>query len=85
MFKWMEDDLIAANASRKERPWVVIATHQPIYCSLNNITDQPEKRCYNWFSTYKRFEDLYYKYRVDLVLQGHVHNWERYLFQKIMY
>jgi len=77
MFKWMEDDLKAAVANRNERPWIFIATHQPIYCSLNDLSDEPDKRCYNFYERWARFDELYQKYRVDMVLQGHVHNWER--------
>jgi len=77
MFEWIEADLKAANASRGERPWVVIATHQPIYCSFNSMEDQAEKRCYNFYERWVEFEELYFKYRVDMVLQGHVHTWER--------
>jgi len=77
MFEWMEADLAAANATRNERPWIIITTHQPIYCSLNDPDDQPRKRCFNFYERYSRFDEIYYKYRVDLVLQGHAHIWER--------
>jgi len=77
MFEWMEADLKAANASRNERPWIIVTTHQPIYCSLNDPDDEHLKRCYNFYERYTRFDEIYYKYRVDLVLQGHAHIWER--------
>jgi len=77
MFDWIEADLKAAVANRAERPWIFIATHQPIYCSLNAEGDLPDKRCYNFYSRYIELDELFNKYKVDMVLQGHVHNWER--------
>jgi len=84
MFEWIEADLKAANASRSERPWVVIATSNTIYCSLNELSDIPYKRCYNFYEELVRFDELYFKYRVDMVLQGRVTYWERSLYTLFM-
>lgn len=35
---WLEKDLKAANAQREKVPWIVIATHVPMYCSANGQT-----------------------------------------------
>jgi len=77
MIDWVEADLKAANENRNERPWIVIFTHQPLYCTLNDMTDKVDHRCYYFYGHNKEFEELYHKYKVDFVLQGHVHLWER--------
>jgi len=77
MVEWIEEDLKAANATRDERPWIIVTSHQPIYCSLNDPNDKERKRCYHFYERNVVFDELYYKYRVDLVLQGHAHIWER--------
>jgi predicted MPP superfamily phosphohydrolase len=77
MVEWIEEDLKTANATRDERPWIIVTSHQPIYCSLNDPDDKERKRCYHFYERNVVFDELYYKYRVDLVLQGHAHIWER--------
>ena len=32
MYKWLEDDLRAANGNRAAVPWVVVHAHRPFYC-----------------------------------------------------
>ncbi|XP_038989740.1 purple acid phosphatase 15-like [Phoenix dactylifera] len=67
-YKWLERDL--ANVDRSITPWLVAAWHPP------------------WYSTYKIFykksecmrleiEDLLFSYGVDIILNGHVHAYER--------
>ncbi|XP_057431317.1 purple acid phosphatase 15 [Lotus japonicus] len=67
-YKWLEKDL--ASVDREVTPWLVATWHPP------------------WYSTYKahyreaecmrvEMEDLLYKYRVDIVFNGHVHAYER--------
>ncbi|KAL5581023.1 hypothetical protein UlMin_013465 [Ulmus minor] len=50
-----------AKVNRKVTPWLVATWHPP------------------WYSTYKAHyrEDLLYKYKVDIVFNGHVHAYER--------
>lgn len=31
---WLEKDLTEANKNRAERPWIILLTHHPIYCSI---------------------------------------------------
>ena len=68
MLAWLDADLSAANEpqARQLRPWLVVHFHRPAY-STGNTDDVP----------YKIFEPLMYKYGVDVVFQGHVHNQER--------
>ncbi|XP_026661932.2 purple acid phosphatase 15-like [Phoenix dactylifera] len=67
-YQWLERDL--ANVDRSITPWLVAAWHPP------------------WYSTYKMFykktecmrleiEDLLFSYGVDIILNGHVHAYER--------
>jgi predicted phosphodiesterase len=46
----------------------VVCFHKPIYCSL--VTHSP-------YASFRHFHELFDKYKVDLVLSGHNHNYER--------
>ncbi|CAH0519284.1 unnamed protein product [Peronospora belbahrii] len=75
---WLEADLKAAHANRANVPWIVVAMHRPLYtlrsCDANGVpTDD-----YEALKVQKAFEKLLIKYKVDLVLQGHVHAYERH-------
>jgi 3',5'-cyclic AMP phosphodiesterase CpdA len=65
---WLKQDL--HNVNRTKTPWVVAFWHTPWYCS-NTVHEGA-----GWLMK-GSFEDLFYKYKVDLVLQGHVHAYER--------
>eukprot|EP01112_Ceratiomyxa_fruticulosa_P009342 TRINITY_DN2433_c0_g1_i2.p1 TRINITY_DN2433_c0_g1~~TRINITY_DN2433_c0_g1_i2.p1 ORF type:complete len:456 (-),score=46.13 TRINITY_DN2433_c0_g1_i2:52-1419(-) len=74
--EWLEQDLIFANANRDQVPWIIVCGHRPIYTSLIGMTD--------WFEPthfakiiQENFEDLFFKYQVDLYMNGHVHGYER--------
>lgn len=62
---WLEQDLIKANSSRKERPWIIVAGHHPMYC----VTGYNQQMA-------DAIEELLYTYEVDLMLTGHVHDYE---------
>ncbi len=64
--KWLENDLIVANANRAEQPWIFAYGHRPIY--QGNNTD---------VNLQLAIEDLLYKYNVDIYFTGHVHSYER--------
>jgi hypothetical protein len=64
--KWLEQDLIMANANREEQPWIFVYGHRPIYQG-NNID----------VNLQVAMEDLFYKYNVDIYFVGHVHSYER--------
>ncbi|KAJ4711571.1 Purple acid phosphatase [Melia azedarach] len=67
-YKWIVKDL--ASVDRTKTPWLIFAGHRPMYTSSDGL-----------FSVDKRFveavEPLLLKNKVDLVLFGHVHNYER--------
>ncbi|GAA5815790.1 hypothetical protein MFLAVUS_009305 [Mucor flavus] len=80
---WLEKDLVEANRNRLERPWIILLTHHPIYCSIissdcttkasmirDGITDGNNK-------TWGGLEKILLKHRVDIYMSGHVHNYER--------
>lgn len=64
--KWLENDLITANANRDKQPWIFAYGHRPIY--QGNNTD---------VNLQIAIEDLLYKYNVDIYFTGHVHSYER--------
>ncbi|KAJ4798043.1 Purple acid phosphatase [Rhynchospora pubera] len=64
-YNWIAADLASVN--RKTTPWVVFAGHRQMYSSSSD----PD-------STFTdTMEPLLLKYKVDLALFGHVHNYER--------
>ncbi|KAL2816042.1 Metallo-dependent phosphatase-like protein [Aspergillus cavernicola] len=64
--EFLELDL--ASVDRSITPWVIVAGHRPWYTSGSACTPCQEA-----------FEDIFYKYGVDLGVFGHVHNSQRYL------
>jgi len=73
MADWLAKDLAEANANRHERPWIILYTHRPLYCSKNkdDCLENPTK--------FKQIEDIINQYKVDLYVSGHVHAYERML------
>jgi predicted MPP superfamily phosphohydrolase len=68
MYEFASADLQAVN--RKQTPWVFVAFHHPFYCSNAAHVDSNE-------FMKDEYEDLFNQYQVDIVLQGHVHAYER--------
>ena len=73
--KWLEDDLAQANLERDVRPWIVLFGHRPFYCSSDSsdCTSTAEH-------LRNELEDTINQYHVDIVLQGHKHNYERFVY-----
>lgn len=67
-YKWLEQDL--AKVDRKVTPWLVATWHPPWYSTYTSHYREAE--CMR-----VAMEDLLYKYKVDLVFNGHVHAYER--------
>eukprot|EP00037_Helgoeca_nana_P022394 m.228750 g.228750 ORF g.228750 m.228750 type:complete len:316 (+) comp25985_c0_seq1:419-1366(+) len=67
--EFMEADLSAVD--RGTHPWVVAVVHRPLYTSCLNGEEQQMMR--------DGFADLFERYNVDVVLNGHVHSYERTL------
>ena len=68
----MDADLRAVD--RATTPWVVAFGHRPLYCSTNDYYD-----CKVAGPTIlgPKVEPLLQRYKVDLALFGHLHNYER--------
>ncbi|KAJ6702493.1 PURPLE ACID PHOSPHATASE-RELATED [Salix koriyanagi] len=67
-YKWMERDI--SSVDRSKTPWLVFAGHRPMYSSTDSLFGTDDK-----FT--KAVEPLLVQYKVDMVLCGHVHNYER--------
>ncbi|GMI84926.1 ARABIDOPSIS THALIANA PURPLE ACID PHOSPHATASE 27, purple acid phosphatase 27 [Hibiscus trionum] len=64
--KWMTKDM--ASVDRSKTPWLIFTGHRPMYSSsLGNVDD----------SFLKVVDPILLANKVDLVLFGHVHNYER--------
>jgi hypothetical protein len=69
-YKFVQDDLVKASTD-PNIDWIVVSHHSQRYASTKNYDVQPER---DWSITY---HPLFDKYNVDLVLQGHQHNYQR--------
>ncbi|KAL9424328.1 hypothetical protein AB3S75_036252 [Citrus x aurantiifolia] len=67
-YKWIQKDM--ASVDRSKTPWLIFAGHRPMYSSLDGFLSVDK-----FFV--KSVEPLLLKNKVDLVLFGHVHNYER--------
>jgi len=63
----MESDLAAVD--RALHPWVIAVVHRPLYTSCFNEKEQ--------LTMQQQFGDLFLAHKVDVVLSGHVHSYER--------
>ena len=57
---------------RNNTPWVIIVMHCPWYSSNTNHYADPQT-----VQMRESMEELFYKYNVNLVFNGHVHDYER--------
>ncbi|OWZ13308.1 Calcineurin-like phosphoesterase, partial [Phytophthora megakarya] len=71
---WLEADLKKADANRVNVPWIIVGVHRPIYSVLNSRNDAPKGQAAHIQAA---FENLILKYKVDVVLTGHKHYYER--------
>jgi hypothetical protein len=67
-YQWLESDL--ASVDRSVTPWVFASFHRPWYCS-NKAHPGSGDLMKN------SYEDLFYKYKVDISFVGHTHAYER--------
>lgn len=82
-YEWLEKDLIEANKpeNRKQRPWIMLYGHRPMYCSNTDGDDctHNESKVRVGIPALKipGMETLLFKYGVDIALWGHEHSYER--------
>lgn len=71
ILEFLEADLAAANARRDTVPWIIVAHHKGALSTSNHGEDADVKRMRPLLLP------LWDKYRVDVVINGHDHNYER--------
>lgn len=86
-YNWLVDDLTQANKERDIRPWLILGSHHPLYCSVNWRIPMMPYRFDNLKSNgdcgedslqYQAYyEELFNEMGVDIYFQAHVHNYER--------
>lgn len=69
-YEWLENNL--ALVDRIVTPWIVIVMHCPWYSSNKNHYSDIQA-----IMMRESMEDLFYKYNVNIVFNGHVHDYER--------
>jgi len=66
--KWLKSVLASNAASSQPQPCIAAVFHKPLY-TANRLTP---------VATYRAWWKVLYSYGVDLVLNGHAHNYQRY-------
>jgi len=74
--QWLTNDLNNTNSNSTQR-WKVVFLHQPFYCS-GNATSSPNHCGPSSAGISAYLEAIFIQYGVDLVITGHVHNYERF-------
>lgn len=65
---WLRQDLAATN-----KKWKIVFMHRPLYCS-----DDSKDTCVEEAEKLRSlFEDIFIEFNVDMVIAGHMHNYER--------
>jgi len=72
---WIEQTL--SQVDRKRTPWVIVIGHRPIYSSKHGYSNANGDAEGQAVIVQAAFEDLIYKYHVDIMMVGHVHSYER--------
>jgi hypothetical protein len=68
---WVAEDLAAANADRAAHPFIVVVSHRCMFSSSTHTIDP------DVLAARGALVPLYDKYAVDLVINGHDHDYER--------
>ncbi len=71
LLAWLDKDLNHANQNRANVPFIVALSHRGLYSTSNHSTDT------DVLAARGVFAPLYTKYNVDLVFNGHDHEYER--------
>lgn len=74
MMAYAKQAMYRSAADYAAHPWLIVYGHRPMYCS----TIKKKSACDTEAKLLKSyFEDLLYSYRVDLYVNGHIHNYQR--------
>jgi acid phosphatase type 7 len=71
LLSWLDADLTAAQAARAERPWIIAVHHHGEWTSSSHAGDSAV------LNVRAALAPVWDKFGVDLVLDGHDHNYER--------
>ena len=74
--EWLLHSLRDARSNQTQRPWLAVALHRPLYCSEDYTETNVDCGAYAR-SLRRRLEPLLVQFSVDLVIQAHVHAYER--------
>lgn len=77
---WLLDDLDKANQNRELRPWLIVLSHHPLYCSVNwriPLLKNNGDCGVAALTMQSALEEVFYQNGVDIYFQAHVHNYER--------
>jgi len=71
---WLEVQLAHANTAieRQKRPWIIVAGHRPMYCSIDKLSCAAEAA-----QLRSALEPLFLKEGVDLYMSARLHAYER--------
>jgi len=72
-WEWISQDLTKANQNRDQVPWIIVTGHRPYYCSDQDEYSSHSPGC----PLLKSLEQLYLDNKVDIVMTGHMHMYER--------
>jgi hypothetical protein len=74
MLPYIQGVLNRSPADRQKYPWMIVFGHRPMYCSSKAKADA----CGPEADTLKKYLESWFKqYKVDLFVNGHVHNYQR--------
>lgn len=78
MINWLKQDLELANKNRNAVPWIILLHHHALYCTYTAEDSDSYGDCILQTKLMRsNLEDIYYQNKVDLVVQGHLHRYER--------
>ena len=74
-YNWIKEDL--QNLDRQKTKWVLLYGHRPMYCSCDTDCDFSAEFIRNGINGKYGIEELAYQFKIDIVIFGHEHNYER--------
>lgn len=75
-YQFISRDL--GSVDRTRTPWVVVAAHRPMYCSIEGCSVSSKNLKGTIIDKLREtFENVYKQFNVDVGLYGHFHNYER--------